>query len=86
MIVWTGCWAKAWPAKSAFGYWVQHGEQREAVKLFPYNVTKEVPSPFPAVVWLWLDECHKYRPCNPPERWPSSASINKGILSYVTDA
>jgi len=60
------CWAKAWPAEEASGYWVQHGDYREATKFFPYTLSKEIPTPLPDMVWLWLRECHRYRPCKLP--------------------
>ncbi len=52
-------------------YEVQHGEVPEAVKV--YN--GKPASPLSDEVWAWVDECHRHRPCGPPNPDPKGNVI-----------
>ncbi len=63
------CWCTA--RISDTSYEVQHGEVPEAVKVFdgkPANLLSKD-------VWAWVDECHRHRPCGPPNTNPEADVI-----------
>ncbi len=62
------CWAVMWVDENRPGWWVQHGDNREARRFFSYAT---VPQPFPPVIPEaivdWMRESHAHLPCEPKE-------------------
>lgn len=60
------CWAVMWVAENAYGWWVQHGDNQEARRFFPYaTVPRPFPPLLPEVIVVWMAEAHAHLPCEP---------------------